>query len=130
MLVQDPQKHDKEESFINIITELSWTGFSWKPVSFQCRDSAGEQCEVVGSAGSGRLLPCDCSTWKRKQEDNRKLLSLTSAGGSLGRDLKALGADLNWVLYWGREKDGMEKCREAGQQGQEETVDSPSVIRL
>lgn len=35
-----------------------------------------------------------------------------SAGGSSGRDLKALGADLSWVLYWSRERDGMEKCRE------------------
>lgn len=69
---------------------------------------------MVGSAGRGRLLPCDCPTWKRKQEDNRKFLSLRSAGGSPGRDLKALGADLNWVLYWDRERNGMEKCREAG----------------
>lgn len=36
-------------------------------------------------------MPADCLAWKRKQEDNRELFSLMSAGGDPERDLKALG---------------------------------------
>lgn len=71
----------------------------------------------------------DCLVWKRKQEDNKELLSLMSAGGGPGGDFKALGADLNWVLYWGRERDGMEECRR-GDRKVRRRLWALSVIRL
>ena len=55
---------------------------------------------MVESVGRGRLLPC---RWPGMVEQaggqQGVIFTYVSAGGSPAGDLKALGADLNWVVW-------------------------------